>query len=418
MTADRLDAMGRRRGARADAVELPLALGCASKQLFVDVSQLARSDAGTGIQRVVRQVLMHWLAAPPAGWRVEPVYSAGAGLPWRYARRFASGLARRPRLLVQEDVIRPQAGDVFLALDLHTSLPVENEALLLAMRGRGVKIVFAVYDLLPVRMPWSFTPGMPAAFEQWLRAVSKVADGVVAISRASAQDYLRWLGEHPPVRDRPLELGSFQLGADLPRGSPAALEPGRERAVRDATGRPALLMVGTLEPRKAHAQAIDALELLWARGTDLNLVIAGKAGWLSEALVRRLRAHPQLGKRLFWFERASDPLLAQLYARCTALLAASEGEGFGLPLVEAAQQGLPIIARDLPVFREVAGEHAFYFAGRSAQELAFAIERWLALHADGEHPRPDGIAWGGWDRSAQSLEDVVLRDAWLTRWCP
>jgi glycosyltransferase involved in cell wall biosynthesis len=416
MAADRLEAASRRN--KQDRIELPPPRADASRQLFVDVSELANADAGTGIQRVVRQVLAQWLASPPAGWQVEPVYSAGAGLPWRYARRFAAKLAGRSPSEVTEDLIRPQSGDVFLGLDLHTDLPVENESLLLAMRERGVRVCFVLYDLLPVRMPSSFTPGMLAAFDRWLRSVSKVADGVVAISRGTAEDFICWLDEHPPQRNRPLDVGCFQLGADLPNASHAQTSDAENDALRTATAHPALLVVGTLEPRKAHAQALDAMELLWQRGVDLNLVFVGKAGWLTEALALRVRRHHQLGHRLFWFDRASDALLAQLYDRCTALLAPSQGEGFGLPLVEAAQHGLPIIARDLPVFREVAGEHAFYFAGLSGDELASAIDRWLALHSRSEHPKSEGLSWADWRRSAASLEDVVLNGRWLRRWTP
>ena len=63
----------------------------------------------------------------------------------------------------------------------------------------------------------------------------------------------------------------------------------------------------------------------------------------------------------------------------SCLISPSEGEGFGLPLIEAAQHATPIIARDIPVFREVAGDHAFYFDGLEASALADAIHQWLAL---------------------------------------
>ena len=65
----------------------------------------------------------------------------------------------------------------------------------------------------------------------------------------------------------------------------------------------------------------------------------------------------------------------QLYAQSTALLAESFAEGFGLPLIEAARQGLPIIARDIPVFHEVAGEFAFYFPNTGSAALADSLRR-------------------------------------------
>ena len=109
-------------------------------------------------------------------------------------------------------------------------------------------------------------------------------------------------------------------------------------------------------------------------------------------LASMLHAHPEAGRRLFWMQDASDAMLDRVYARARLLLAASLGEGFGLPLVEAARHGLPIVARDLPVFREVAGEHAYYFSGTSADDLPTALTAWLELYATGGRPAVGGIA--------------------------
>jgi glycosyltransferase involved in cell wall biosynthesis len=168
------------------------------------------------------------------------------------------------------------------------------------------------------------------------------------------------------------------------------------------------LMVGTVEPRKGHAQALDAFEILWREGTNVCLVIIGKQGWSVEPLSEKLRTHPQLGKTLFWLESASDDALFQIYRRVNALLAASEGEGFGLPLVEAAKASLPIIARNLPVFREVAGDHAFYFDGRSAEDLAADLKQWLKLHEQGEVPSSGPVRCLSWEDSAHMLLEQIL----------
>jgi glycosyltransferase involved in cell wall biosynthesis len=162
-------------------------------------------------------------------------------------------------------------------------------------------------------------------------------------------------------------------------------------------------MVGTLEPRKGNLQVLDAFEKLWHRGSDVNLVVVGKQGWMVEALIDRLHNHEELGKRLFWLEGISDEYLEKVYAASTCLIAASYGEGFGLPLIEAAQQKLPIIARDIPVFREVAGEHAFYFQADHPAELAQALQAWLALYQTEQHPKSDHMPWLTWKESAQQL---------------
>ena len=60
---------------------------------------------------------------------------------------------------------------------------------------------------------------------------------------------------------------------------------------------------------------------------------------------------------------------------------ASEGEGFGLAIVEGARHGKPLILRDIPVFREIAGKHAFYFRGDTPEELAKALREWFSLRA-------------------------------------
>jgi glycosyltransferase involved in cell wall biosynthesis len=86
------------------------------------------------------------------------------------------------------------------------------------------------------------------------------------------------------------------------------------------------------------------------------------------------------------------------------LIAASEGEGFGLPLIEAAQKKIPIIARDIPVFKEVAGKHAYYFENSKEPEvITETIKEWLDLYKEGKHPSSDDMPWLTWEESAKQL---------------
>ena len=98
-----------------------------------------------------------------------------------------------------------------------------------------------------------------------------------------------------------------------------------------------------------------------------------------------------------------------MYEAASCLIAASEGEGFGLPLIEAAHWSAPILARDIPVFREVAVNGATYFCGLAPDDLADAIVLWLEARASGNVPDSAQMASLTWSESAQSLVASILK---------
>ena len=271
-----------------------------------------------------------------------------------------------------------------------------------------MRTVFTIYDLLPLQHPEWFKSDMQSAFQGWMSAICRVADGFACISRTVADDLISWL-DTLSAAARAFNIGYFQLGSDLEKSwATRGLSPDDQRLLDALKGREVLVMIGTVEPRKGHSQALSAMEHLWAAGEDLNLVICGQQGWMADWIAQRLRSHRELGHRLFWMEQATDETLLQLYSIASALLMSSEGEGFGLPLVEAARHALPIITRDLAVFREVAGEHAFYFSGAHPTDLADALRSWLELYRRGEHPKSSLMPWLTWQQSTQQLLQVVL----------
>ncbi|MFB9287006.1 glycosyltransferase [Pseudoduganella plicata] len=383
--------------------------GAAPRQLFVDISALVQTDHKTGIQRVVRSVLLALLKDPPPGLRVEPVYSEGNMHCYRYARNFTFRMLGGQAPQLEDAPVELTAGDIFLGLDLASNITTQNEAQLLRMRRHGVQVWFVIYDLLPLLLPHAFPYGTGKYYGDYVNTITLVADGIVAISQSVAQELHELLASRPNRRATPLKLGYFHLGADIDASAPSTgLPDDSDQVFAAVQAAPTLLMVGTLEPRKGQAQALAACELLWERNVAVNLVIVGKNGWLMDALAKRLETHPQRGRRLFWLPGVSDEMLTRLYATSSALLAASEGEGFGLPLIEAAQKGLAVIARDIPVFREVAGDHAYYFEGKEPAQLAGAIDSWLALHHAGQAPGSERMPWLTWQQSAQQLMEAVV----------
>jgi glycosyltransferase involved in cell wall biosynthesis len=157
----------------------------------------------------------------------------------------------------------------------------------------------------------------------------------------------------------------------------------------------------------AHTQILDAVEILWANHQDINLVFVGQQGWKVETLVERIANHPENGKRLFWLKGISDEYLELVYQASTCLIAASYGEGFGLPLIEAAKYKLPIICRDIPVFREIAGQHAHYFIASNGGELAHSIQHWLDEYKIKNHPKSEHMPYLTWKQSADMLLNIL-----------
>jgi glycosyltransferase involved in cell wall biosynthesis len=417
-----LDELGQVQGAQApsdaDLIDLARAIafnqgGAGPRQLLIDVSPMIMSDLKTGIQRVVRSVLLALIADPPPGWRIEPVYSTGGNRHYHYARQWTLGFIGVQDLALEDAPCELRPGDTFLGLDLFTNGTAQNRALLQSMRDHGVQVYFTIYDILPMLRPDVFPFGTEEYFGDFLRTVHQVAHGVVCISRSVADELTGWIEREGLGPRAPFHIGWFHLGADIDASAPSSGLPDNAAEVLAAVAaRPSLLMVGTVEPRKGHAQALAAFELLWRDGVEVNLVIVGKKGWMVDALAERMAGHPEAMRRLFWLPGVSDEMLLKLYGSCAALLAASEGEGFGLPLIEAAQHGIPIIARALPVFREVAREHAFYFDGLEPADLAAAVRDWLALWREGKAPPSGAMPWLTWDASARQVVDAVIGQQW------
>lgn len=352
-----------------------------ARQLLVDVSVIHQSDAHTGIQRVVRALLLQLLMAPPAGYRVCPIFATRQH-GYRYACPHFLGSAppaAGAAVLPVDADVQVQCGDLFLGLDLAAHLLPRHQAQVLRWKRRGVKVHVVVYDLLPLLRPEWFKPKTVRNFKRWIKWLAVYADSAICISETVKLELYGWLNTHFGMLPTTLPASTIVLGADIEASAPSGGLPAQASSMlaqlRSTT---AILMVGTLEPRKGYDQALAAFELLWQQGEDAPLlVIVGRPGWKTQALQAQLRRHPQAGQRLFWLEDVSDEYLAKLYVACSGVLVASKGEGFCLPLLEAVQHGKPVLARKIAVFQELKLAGITYFHGESANDLATALANWV-----------------------------------------
>lgn len=374
------------------------------QRILVDVSHICEGDHRTGIQRVVRNIVRWLYCSERTGFEAIAVRLDDGALveatEWLRAEGFID--AAEPA----RGGIEPRWGDTLLMLDSSWMKIDAMQPVFDSVRRAFGTIVTVIYDILPVRFPDAFIDGGAGWFKGWLDKALTGSDGCICISSS----VLKELMAYAKVRgiELPPRLAVMHLGSDFP----ADAGDSTSTRVRPATAMRTLLMVGTIEPRKNHALVLEAFERLWERGVDAGLCIAGKQGWNIAALTQRLRRHPENGRRLFLIDDPDDDELAALYRGCAGMLLASCGEGFGLPLIEAAQFGTPVIASDIPVFREVAGDHASYFSLGSAEGLADAVAKWLETPR-GELPDSSTMPRLTWEQSAAALLEILLDSRWI-----
>jgi glycosyltransferase involved in cell wall biosynthesis len=164
-------------------------------------------------------------------------------------------------------------------------------------------------------------------------------------------------------------------------------------------GRPYLLFVGTLEPRKDLGTLINAYSNSKI-SADVDLVLIGRIGW-----------NTAVPKGIKYVGAVPDQDLSNWIANARALVIPSVYEGFGLPIIEAFSLGCPVIASDIPVFREVSEGLATLFEVQQPEHLAIQIESCLNSRIDKELliSRAAGFTWSKAAEQYMSVYQKVNR---------
>ncbi|MBM3129639.1 MAG: glycosyltransferase family 4 protein [Chloroflexi bacterium] len=269
-----------------------------------------------------------------------------------------------------------------------------------------------VHDLSYVRVPECF----PAPLLNYLnRAVPRSvarADLILADAASTQRDLA-------DVYCAPREkIRVLYSGVD-PRFRPDVADDARARVRELTRGKPYVLAVSTIQPRKNYARLIEAFariancELQIANSQflfrNLQLVIAGGRGWMYEEIfetVERLN----LRERVLFPEFVADDDLPALYADATLFAYPSLYEGFGLPVAEAMACGAPVVCSNASSLPEVAGDAALYFDPRDVDAIADALRRALvdeALRADLRARGFAQVKQFTWDKAARELRQYL-----------
>lgn len=209
----------------------------------------------------------------------------------------------------------------------------------------GWRCFFFLHDLIPITHPEYCRVGQTQKHEQRLQTMFTAGCGIVVNSWTTARELAKY-AEHHKLYSPPC-LAAFLAPATLLPPSPSPL-----------LDKSYFVILGTIESRKNHLLLLNIWrELVEEMGDNApRLVIIGQRGWEYEQVVDVLERCVALQGFVIEKSHCSDDELASWLAHARALLFPSFVEGFGIPLIEAFKVNLPVIASNLPVFREIAGE--------------------------------------------------------------
>lgn len=329
------------------------------KEILIDVTRLVwrlwRGGLPTGIDRVCLAYVEHFRDRAQAviqrGGRYfvlghsdsDRLFDSFLRGPRGFRRRLIQ-LALRSLPRARSNSSRP--GALYLNIG-HTGL---NERTLSGWIERNhLRAVFFIHDLIPLQHPEYCRPGEAAKHLQRMQNVLRSAAGLIGNSQATVDD-----------------MASFAAAQGMPMPPAVAAWIAGPPVPPDVTpkrfGRPHFVVVGTIEARKNH----DMLLRVWQRivatlGVQAPLlVVVGQRGWEVQEAIALLDDAGDLRGHVVELNRCSDDELAGLISGARALLMPSFAEGFGLPVAEALALGTAVIASDLGVFREFAGDIPCY----------------------------------------------------------
>lgn len=269
--------------------------------------------------------------------------------------------------------------------------------LLLRWLGRrpDVRPVFMLHDVIPLQTPEYVEPAGVSGHARMVEHTARYAAGLIVTTQSARAAVCAALAER----------GAPALPVlALPFPVPTAF---RDEHVGEPplTGRPYFLVCGAIEPRKNHLLLLEVWKRLHARmgaATPL-LIIVGASGWQSRFIEDRIGRAPIAGTHIHIVKGLSTAALKHLMVGATGLLMPSFMEGFGLPIVEAAALGAPVVASDIEAHREVAPASALLVDPIDGPGWERAVLSVLERHGSGrdglsrsEPDQPHNSDWRGY----------------------
>ena len=268
----------------------------------------------------------------------------------------------------------------------------------------GVVIINLIYDIIPLLHPEICDDNIIEIFEQSFKKILTITNGIITISNSSKGAIEEYINKNFFSKERYIDY--FYLGSDfnINQKSNLNIRP----VFLNLKSKKFFLTVGTIDLRKDQLTIVKSFQYLWSIGKTDDLIIIGRIGLKGDAVIEYIKKIRQFNKNLFVFNDINDLELEFLYENSKALIIASKAEGFGLPLIEAMQYGLKIVASDIDIFHEIAGNSIRYFKVGDFMSLSKELEN---LDCGNNKIYR---SWISWDESIRLLANkLTLRNSFF-----
>ena len=231
----------------------------------------------------------------------------------------------------------------------------------------GIRTVVTIHDLIFMRHPEYYNRTDVKIYTKKFFNTIKEADRIVAISECTKRDVCE-LGEVDPKRVDVIYQSCSPRFSEEP-------DAAKMWTVRDKYVLPDryILCVGSIEERKNVLEAIQALHHL---PDDVSLVIVGRQTPYSDRVHEYVLEH-RMHSRVQMLHNVPDDDLPALYRMADCFVYPSRYEGFGIPIIEAISQGLPVVACTGSCLEEAGGPDSLYVSPDDPEAMAHALSQVL-----------------------------------------
>ncbi len=251
---------------------------------------------------------------------------------------------------------------------------LESQAYIEKLKTAQLKPIFFIHDLIPITHPEYCREYEDVLHVQRITRALTVASGVI-VNSAYTQHELNIFAAQHHLKQPSTAIAWLSCQLDsLPALKPQVSIPNSAYFV----------LLSTIEARKNHLTLLQVwLKLIEKFGQDCpKLVLIGQRGWECEQVIDLLDRCPRLQDHIIEVNQSNDADLIRLLQNSRALILPSFVEGFGIPLVEALSLGVPVLASDIAVFREIGQNIPDFIDPIDAVCWQSTIENYLLTHSD------------------------------------